>query len=75
MGIISNFHPEVLGSTASRALACVLFEAAIMKIVFHLIVPVAPAFLDILSYSGYIFVRCDFINLFYISQISNFLKV
>jgi len=56
MGVVSNFHPEVLGSTASRALACVLFEAAIMKIVFHLIVPVAPAFLDILSYCGYIFV-------------------
>ena len=58
MGALSDkFHPEVLGSTAFSALLCVFVESLLLYLGFYLISgEYVPPFLDLLSYSGYIFV-------------------
>ena len=59
MGVLSDkFHPEVLGTTASSAIICIIIESVLLKLGFYLIsTDFVPPFLDILAYCGYIFVR------------------
>jgi len=58
MGFLSdNFHPEVLGRTATTLVICVLLESIGLKLGFFFVATESsPPFLDILAYCSYIFV-------------------
>ncbi|KAN0061707.1 Protein transport protein yif1 [Thecaphora frezii] len=56
-GLESRFHPEILGLTASRALAIILMELAAIKLGTYLLnIQGDHTFVDLLAYSGYKFV-------------------
>ncbi|RKP36686.1 hypothetical protein BJ085DRAFT_24754 [Dimargaris cristalligena] len=61
VGIVSGtkhmFHPEILGLTASKALAVMLFEVVVIKLGCYLLnVSSESQFLDLVCYSGYKFI-------------------
>ncbi|KAJ1974378.1 Transport protein yif1 [Dimargaris verticillata] len=61
VGIVSGtkhmFHPEILGLTASKAIAVVLFEVVLIKLGCYLLNISAEAqFLDLICYCGYKFI-------------------
>lgn len=56
-GLRGRFHPEVLGYTASRALAIVLIEFSIIKLGCYLLnIQGEHTIVDLVAYSGYKFV-------------------
>lgn len=56
-GVRGNFHPELLGSITTSALAVVIFEIVVLKIVMYLLsISNDSQLLDLLAYSGYKFV-------------------
>ena len=56
-GLRGRFHPEVLGYTASRALAIMLIEFSIVKLGCYLLnIQGDHTVFDLLAYSGYKFV-------------------
>ncbi|KAI5309361.1 hypothetical protein KEM55_003408, partial [Ascosphaera atra] len=56
-GFRGNFHPELLGSITTSALAVVIFEIVVLKIVMYLLsINNDSQLLDLLAYSGYKFV-------------------
>lgn len=56
-GLRGRFHPEILGYTASRALAIVLIELSAMKLGCYLLnIQGDHTIVDLLAYSGYKFV-------------------
>ncbi|WFD30692.1 Protein transport protein yif1 [Malassezia sp. CBS 17886] len=56
-GIRGRFHPEILGYTASRALAIVLVEFSVVKLGCYLLnIQGDHTIVDLLAYSGYKFV-------------------
>lgn len=56
-GLRGRFHPEILGYTASRALAIVLIELAAVKLGCYLLnIQGDHTLVDLLAYSGYKFV-------------------
>jgi len=62
LGTAGQFHPEVLGLTASRALVVLFFEVLALKLGLYLISvgPLAapPSLLDLVAYASYKFVHC-----------------
>lgn len=61
VGIVTGtkhmFHPEILGVTASKALAVVVFEVILVKLGCYLLGVTSDAqFLDLICYSGYKFI-------------------
>ncbi|PWN47107.1 YIF1-domain-containing protein [Violaceomyces palustris] len=56
-GLESRFHPEILGLTASRALAIILVELSAVKLGTYLLnIQGDHTMIDLLAYSGYKFV-------------------
>ncbi|RMD43461.1 hypothetical protein DV735_g1655, partial [Chaetothyriales sp. CBS 134920] len=56
-GMRGSFRPELLGSTASTALAVVLFEIVVLKTAMYLLsISNESQLLDLVAYSGYKFV-------------------
>ncbi|KAI5285216.1 hypothetical protein KEM54_000744 [Ascosphaera aggregata] len=56
-GFRGNFHPELLGSITTSALAVIIFEIVVLKIVMYLLsITNDSHLLDLLAYSGYKFV-------------------
>jgi len=58
-GLQGRFHPEVLGNSASRALAVVLLDFTFVKIgCYFLNVQGSSQVVDLIAYGGYKFVGC-----------------
>ena len=55
-GLSGKFHPEVLGLTASTALAAVIIELVALKLGCYLLSISNSQLLDLVAYSGYKFV-------------------
>ncbi|KAI5296132.1 hypothetical protein KEM52_005505 [Ascosphaera acerosa] len=56
-GFRGNFHPELLGSITTSALAVVIFEIVVLKVVMYLLsITNDSQLIDLLAYSGYKFV-------------------
>lgn len=56
-GLESRFHPEVLGVTASKALAVILIEFSAVKLGCYLLnIQGDHTMVDLVAYSGYKFV-------------------
>jgi len=56
-GLRERFHPEVLGESASRALAVVLLDFAFVKIgCYFLNIQGSSQVVDLIAYGGYKFV-------------------
>lgn len=56
-GLRGSFHPELLGSITTTALAVVLFEIACLKLAMYLLsISNESQLLDLVAYSGYKFV-------------------
>jgi len=62
LGTAGQFHPEVLGVAASRALVVLFFEVIALKLGLHVISvgPMAapPSLLDLVAYASYKYVHC-----------------
>ncbi|KAF9399471.1 hypothetical protein BGX21_006180 [Mortierella sp. AD011] len=57
MGTTNNFRPDILGPTASSALAVILLEFTMIKLCIYLLnITSEVPILDLLAYSGYKFV-------------------
>jgi hypothetical protein len=52
----NEFHPEVLGKVASTGLISLCFEVMFLKFGFYLLNSINSSILDLVAYSGYIFV-------------------
>ena len=58
-GLRGRFHPEVLGKSASRALAVLLLDFAFVKTgCYFLNVQGSSQVVDLIAYGGYKFVGC-----------------
>ena len=56
-GFRGNFHPELLGSTTTTAIAVVLFEIVCLKMAMYILsINNESQLLDLVAYSGYKFV-------------------
>lgn len=56
-GLRGSFHPELLGSITTTALAIVLFEIVLLKVAMYLLsITNDSQLLDLVAYSGYKFV-------------------
>lgn len=56
-GFRGNFHPELLGSTTTTAIAVVLFEILCLKLAMYILsINNESQLLDLVAYSGYKFV-------------------
>ena len=63
LGTAGQFHPEVLGLTASRSLILLFFEVVGLKAGLYLISVgpaglVAPSILDLVAYASYKYIHC-----------------
>jgi len=57
MGLKNRFTPEILGMTASTGLVALIIQVLFLKFGFYLLDSEDVSILDLLSYSGYIFVN------------------
>lgn len=56
-GFRGNFHPELLGSTTTTAIAIILFEILVLKMAMYILtINNESQLLDLVAYSGYKFV-------------------
>lgn len=56
-GFRGNFHPELLGSTTTTAIAVILFEILVLKMAMYILtINNESQLLDLVAYSGYKFV-------------------
>lgn len=56
-GIRGSFHPEILGSITSTALAVIIFEIIVLKLAMYMLsISNDSQLLDLVAYSGYKFV-------------------
>lgn len=56
-GFRGNFHPELLGSTTTTAIAVVMFEILCLKLAMYILsINNESQLLDLVAYSGYKFV-------------------
>lgn len=56
-GFRGNFHPELLGSTTTTAIAVILFEILCLKLAMYILsINNDSQLLDLVAYSGYKFV-------------------
>jgi len=63
LGTKKQFTPEVLGRIATTGLISLCFEVVFLKLGFYLLNSLNASALDLLSYSGYIFVSIAFNHL------------
>ena len=56
-GLRGSFHPELLGSITTSAIAVVLFEIVVLKVAMYILnISNDSQLLDLMAYSGYKFV-------------------